>query len=86
LQGGSDGGTGAADTVAIGYWIGVKRLSDDAFVDLGYHMSPDGEVMAVPSEEVTSTALEGGRDTFLRAVDQTYRITCRPDPDDSAFC
>jgi hypothetical protein len=37
---GYNGVTGSAETVTIGYWIGAKRSPDDAFVDLGYHMSP----------------------------------------------
>ncbi|TCW84118.1 hypothetical protein C5O80_13665 [Burkholderia sp. SRS-46] len=81
-----NGATGAADTVAIGYWIGLKRSPDDAFVDLGYPMSPTGQVMAVPPEEVLTTALENGRDTFLRAVDDAYRMDCLSDPDGSPTC
>lgn len=83
---GYNGATGVADTVAIAYWIGAKRSPDDAFVDLGYPMSPDGKVLAPLSAEETSAALEAGRDAFLRAVDETYRATCRPDPDDAPSC
>lgn len=83
---GYNGATGAPVSVGIGYWIGAKRLPDDAFVDLGYPMSADGRVMTPPSEEATSAALEGGRETFLRAVDETYRETCRPDPNDAPSC
>ncbi|KVZ78623.1 hypothetical protein WL24_22410 [Burkholderia ubonensis] len=81
-----NGATGTADTVAIGYWIGLKRSPDDAFMDLSYHMSPTGQVMAVPPEEVFTTALENGRDTFLRAVDDAYRMDCLSDPDRSPTC
>lgn len=81
-----NGATGTANTVAIGYWIGLKRSPDDAFVDLGYHMSSSGQVMAVPPEEVFTTALENGRDTFLRAVDDAYRMECMSDPDGSQTC
>ncbi|KVC70841.1 hypothetical protein WI75_26245 [Burkholderia ubonensis] len=81
-----NGATGTADTVAIAYWIGLKRSPDDAFVDLGYHMSSSGQVMAVPPEEVFTTALENGRDTFLRAVDDAYRMDCMSDPDGSPTC
>jgi hypothetical protein len=77
---GYNGATGSAETVGIGYWIGAKRSPDDAFVDLGYHMSSAGQVMPVPNDEAFASALEGGRDTFLRAVDETYRETCAPDP------
>jgi len=70
-----NGATGAAESVAIAYWIGSKRLPDDAFADLGYRMSPDGKVLATPSEQATSAALESGRATFLRAIDETYHET-----------
>ncbi|BCZ85528.1 hypothetical protein PTKU64_92030 (plasmid) [Paraburkholderia terrae] len=83
---GYNGATGAAESVAIEYWIGSKRLPDDAFADLGYHMSPDGKVLATPSEEATSAALEGGRAAFLRAIDETYHETCRPDQAEAPLC
>ncbi|WP_446901096.1 hypothetical protein [Burkholderia sp. YIM B11467] len=83
---GYNGATGVASSVSIGYWIGTKRAPDDAFVDLGYSMSPDGRVMPVPPEEETATALENGREAFLRAVDEAYRDTCLSDPDHPPAC
>lgn len=83
---GYNGATGEPDTVYIGYWIGAKRLPDDAFADLGYAMTRDGQVKPVPSEKAMTTALEGGRDSFLQAVDDAYTADCRPDPDDQPSC
>ncbi|MDN7877214.1 hypothetical protein [Burkholderia aenigmatica] len=83
---GYNGATGAASSVSIGYWIGSKRAPDDAFVDLGYSMSPDGRVMPVSRDEHTATALENGRKAFLRAVDDAYRDTCLSDPDHPPAC
>jgi hypothetical protein len=78
--------TGKPVTVCIGYWIGAKRLDGDSFVDLGYDMTPDGKVKPVPSNEQTATALEGGRDTFLQYIDEDYKDTCHPDPDEQPDC
>lgn len=86
IEVGYNGVTGIADAVTIGYWIGSKRAPDDVFVDLGYSMSPDGHVMPVSPDEHTATALESGRNAFLRAVDDTYRDTCRSDPDHPPAC
>ncbi|PCE29899.1 hypothetical protein BZL54_24120 [Burkholderia ubonensis subsp. mesacidophila] len=83
---GYNGATGAAQSVTITYWIGTLRSSDDAFVDLGYAMSPDGRVMPVPSAEHLAVALEGGRKAFLRAVDKTYLEVCQADPDHEPSC
>jgi len=78
---GYNGATGRPETVAIAYWIGAKRSPDDAFVDLGYRMSPAGQVLSVPTDEAFTRALESGRDAFLRAVDDAYRETCASGPD-----
>lgn len=86
IEVGYNGATGIADAVTIGYWIGSKRTPDDVYVDLGYSMSPDGRVMPVPPNQPTATALESGRNAFLRAVDDTYRDTCRSDPDYPPAC
>ncbi|RQT87243.1 hypothetical protein DF041_29220 [Burkholderia cepacia] len=83
---GYNGATGVAGSVSIGYWIGTKRAPDDAFVDLGYSMSPDGRVMPVSPNAHTATALENGRKAFLRAVDDAYRDTCLSDPDHPPAC
>ncbi|AOI84389.1 hypothetical protein WI67_17705 [Burkholderia cepacia] len=83
---GYNGATGVASSVSIGYWIGTKRAPDDAFVDLGYSMSPDGRVMPVPPDAHTATALENGRKAFLRAVDDAYRDACLSDPDHPPAC
>lgn len=83
---GYNGATGVASSVSIGYWIGTKRAPDDAFVDLGYSISPDGRVMPVPPDAHTATALENGRKAFLRAVDDAYRDTCVSDPDHPPAC
>lgn len=83
---GYNGDTGVADSVSIGYWIGAKRAPDDVFVDLGYHMSPSGAVLPVPRDEESARALEGGREAFVRMIDETYRNACHPDPDEDPTC
>lgn len=80
------GATGLADSVAIGYWLGTRRHPEDSYVDLGYRMTSSGAVRPVAPDEVMTTALEGGRATFLRAVDDAYRQECHPNPHDSADC
>lgn len=80
------GVTGLAESVAIGYWLGARRRPGDSYVDLGYGMTPGGAVRPVPTDEVMTTALDGGRATFLRAVDDAYRSECHPDPRDPADC
>jgi hypothetical protein len=52
-------------------------------VDLGYPISPTGQVLPVPANEALTTALEGGRDAFLRAIDEAYRNECTSEPDDT---
>lgn len=80
---GYNGATGQAETVAIAYWIGAKRAPEDAYVDLCYPMSSNGQLLPVPADEALATALEGGRDAFLRAIDEAYRNDCISDPDGS---
>lgn len=83
---GYNGADGEASGVYIGYWLGAKRLPGDSYVDLGYDMTPDGQVKPVSSDEVMTTALEGGRDRFLQAVDEAYTLDCHPDPDEKPDC
>lgn len=83
---GYNGATGKADAVAINYWLGTKRSPGDAFVDLGYEMTSDGRVLPPGKDEDMASALEMGKENFLRAVDDAYRLQCRPLPDEPADC
>lgn len=83
---GYGGATGEPSGVYIGYWLGAKRLDGDSYVDLGYEMTPDGQIKPVSNDEVMTTALEGGRTAFLHAVDDAYTLNCHPDPDEQPDC
>jgi hypothetical protein len=83
---GYSGANGIASAVTIGYWIGAKRLPDDSFVDLGYDMNPDGTFKLVTPDETTLVALDGGRDSFLKAMDEAYQDICQPDADEPPTC
>jgi hypothetical protein len=76
---GYNGASGDPEGVAIEYWIGMKRLEDDAFLDLGYMIERDGYSLKIipPGElETTARALEGGRDSFLLLIDKRYEQDC----------
>ncbi|MBW5287213.1 hypothetical protein [Burkholderia gladioli] len=51
--------------MSITYWIGSKRGEGDSYVDLGYDMTPQGQVIP-PSGKTTRAilALEGGNNHF----------------------
>ena len=83
---GYNGATGMAESVAIGYWLGARRAPGDSYVDLGYEMTPAGAIQPVAVDEVMTTALEDGRQAFLRAVDEAYRRDCHLDPRDPPEC
>lgn len=83
---GYNGATGEPDVVTIGYWIGKKRRSDDAFVDLGYAVTKEGHIKPVAENEPTLVALEGGREVFLHEIDVIYATTCKPDPREKPSC
>ena len=75
--------SGQPSAVAIGYWIGMKRLPGDVFIDLGYDAEPGakGLTIKVPEKPIASErsiteALEAGRDAFLEYVDEMYQSTC----------
>lgn len=73
-----NGATGEPDSVLIGYWLGAKRLPGDEFGNLGYDVSvsPGGKISLKPIAWPLQTALEAGRDAFLRAIDGEYRDEC----------
>lgn len=83
---GYSGADGEPSSVAIGYWLGVRRLADDSYADLGYNMSRDGQIEPVRNEEIMTTALEGGRDQFIHAVDDAYAANCQPSPHEKPTC
>lgn len=82
LAGGDDigysGATGEPSSVSITYWIGAKRGEGDSYVDLGYDMTPQGQVVA-PSGKTTPAilALEGGKQSSLKWIDNAYDEDCR---------
>lgn len=75
---GYDGATGEPSGVSVTYWIGTKRGEGESYVDIGYGMTPQGQVIA-PSEKDTpaTLALEGGKQPFLKWLDQAYEEDCR---------
>ncbi|MGS1041728.1 hypothetical protein [Burkholderia glumae] len=75
---GYSGATGEPSSVSITYWIGSKRGEGDSYVDLGYDMTPQGQVIA-PSGKTTPAilALEGGKQSFLKWIDNAYDEDCR---------
>ncbi|WP_186075048.1 hypothetical protein [Burkholderia gladioli] len=82
LAGGDDigysGATGEPSSVSITYWIGSKRGEGDSYVDLGYDMTPQGQVIS-PSGKTTPAilALEGGKQSFLKWIDNAYDEDCQ---------
>ncbi|WP_143066198.1 hypothetical protein [Burkholderia cepacia] len=75
---GYDGVTGEPRAVSITYWIGSRRGEDENYVDIGYDMTPQGQLIS-PSEKGTpaTLALEGGKQSFLKWLDQAYEEDCR---------
>lgn len=79
---GYNGGSGTPESVLICYWIGMKRLPDDAYCNIGYDVKSDGKnlTVSVPKNEVGIElgveALERGRDAFLAYIDGMYQDTC----------
>lgn len=77
-----DGETGEPDGAGIGYWIGLKRLPDDRYIDMYYDIARKAqhiEVSAPINPYIYGTiinALEDGRDSFLLYIDGMYRETC----------
>jgi hypothetical protein len=83
---GYNGATGEPDGVYIGYWLGAKRLETDSYVDLGYEMTPEGQVKPVRKDDAMTSALEQGRTQFLHMVDEAYKLNCHPGPDEKPDC
>lgn len=79
---GYNGESGDPEAVDIGYWIGLKRLDDNSYVDLGYEIKMDGEIISVipPKNEYTTdtatNAMEMGRESFITYLDRMYKLTC----------
>lgn len=75
---------GVPDQVGVCYWIGAKRLDEDKFCDIGYQLSQDrntlspavGTATEPERRELTVMKLQGGRDSFLENVDETYNREC----------
>lgn len=76
VYGGDDG---EPDGVAIDYFIGMKRLKDDAFSIIFEIIRKGKEIeIHIPWERGYDnvTALETGRDAFLRMIDEVYGEEC----------
>ncbi len=74
---GYNGATGAADSVGIDYWLGTKRLPNDALINLAYNVRETESGFAVtPFGWPFSQAMEKGSDAFLAAVDDEYEGQC----------
>jgi hypothetical protein len=64
--------------VGITYWIGSKHGEGENYVDIGYDMTPQGQVIAPTAKDTPATlALEGGKQSFLKWLDQAYEEDCR---------
>jgi hypothetical protein len=79
--------------VGIRYWIGAKRLLEDAFEDLGYVVRqgarPEVSVpvgAAIPEGKLVMRRLQAGRDDFLRYIDEKYKQNCMGGPDKDKIC
>jgi len=65
--------------VTVCYWIGNKRLDGDLDCkSIGWDISADKAGLK-PYAVAATQALEGGRDSFLRSVDQMYAKSCGAD-------
>ncbi|CAB3709037.1 hypothetical protein R8871_04026 [Paraburkholderia graminis C4D1M] len=72
------GPTGQPEVVGITYWIGSKHGEGENYVDIGYDMTPQGQVIAPTAKDTPATlALEGGKQSFLKWLDQAYEEDCR---------
>jgi hypothetical protein len=81
IEVGYNGATGLPDVVGVDYWIGLKRLQDDAYVNLGFDVKKSKAGFDIkPFTWPLSLALQKGRDAFLAAVDEEYQGECI-DPD-----
>ncbi|MFM2464544.1 hypothetical protein P0D87_12905 [Paraburkholderia sp. RL17-368-BIF-A] len=64
--------------VGITYWIGSKHGEGENYVDIGYDMTPQGQVIAPTAKDTPATlALEGGKQSFLKWLDRAYEEDCR---------
>ena len=84
---GYDGATGEPSAVGITYWIGAKRGEGENYVDIGYDMTAQGQVIA-PTQKATpaTLALEGGKQSFLKWLDQAYEEDCRDSETNKLTC
>lgn len=75
-------GEDQSEAVMACYFIGSKRLEDDAYCDIGFEQSGESFVPSVGTpgtaveQELTTTQLMKGRDAFLKNIDTMYQVTC----------
>jgi hypothetical protein len=77
IEVGYNGATGLPDVVGVDYWLGLKSLPDDAYVNLGFDVQKTKSGFDIkPVGWPFSQALQKGRDAFLAAVDEEYEGEC----------
>ena len=75
---------GDLDEVNVCFFTGMKRLPDDTYCSLTWEVSKDHKSLVALPERThenlmrysTMYALMGGRDTFLREIDDIYDQNC----------
>lgn len=71
------GQDGNAHGMNVCYWIGEKRLKGDEYCNTGFRLNVDGAaIVATPDDDDGTNALMGGRDAWLRYVDDGYTTDC----------
>lgn len=72
-----NGATGLPEAVVISYWLGMKRLPDDGYINLSFNVNTSSPGLDIkPTAWPFSSALQKGRDAFLAAVDEEYEDEC----------
>jgi len=78
---GYNGASGLADSVGVGYYIGLKRAPVDEFSAYFLVRRADGKIsLSLVNNDsgfqTAAEAIEGGRDGLLRFVDEEYGRHC----------
>lgn len=78
---GYNGATGAADSVGVGYFIGLKRTPGDQFSAFFLARRTDGKLSLSVAKndsgiQTAAEAIESGRDGLLRFIDEEYELNC----------
>lgn len=78
---GYNGATGAADSVGVGYFIGLKRATTDEFSAYFRVRRADGKISLSLANnhsgiQTAAEAIESGRDGLLHFIDEEYKFNC----------